>query len=75
MINEGHIEHLKKSLNNCLYWENCKVVRGSINHGSWDLMLLTHDDGEQMDWDLDTMSGAALYRLDRIENPDSVDGE
>ena len=76
-LTESMIDYLKKDLSNRLYFDPSteSIVRGSTAHGDMEMILLSPDDVQQADGDLDVLTGIVLTRYDVINNPDPVEGE
>lgn len=69
LLTESMLEHVKADLSNVIYYDPSqdKLVRGYKHHTAGCTEMLSHDDGEQLDWDLDACSGVILYRMNNIE--------
>lgn len=46
--------------------ENMRPVKGTLDHGDWDDILMRYEDGEMNGWDLDALTGIVLYRFDAM---------
>ena len=77
LVSKEQLDYLRSNLNNVLYLdsETCRAVRGTSSHGDWESVLLRHEDGEQLGWDLDACNIAALYRMDKIFDNTPVEGK
>jgi len=75
MISPEQIAWLRKNPSGSIAYDRDShhVLRGSAGH-RWQDILLRHEDGEQVDWDEDTLVGIALYRFDTMHTTNEEEG-